>query len=280
MPRIRVNTPISLLPKMPNENIKIGVLPLNIKWADKEYNLKAAHNAIRSCDDVNVVVLPELFTTGFSPDIDVLNEVTEGNDGITITSLKELSTQRDILISGSFLAKDGAGNLYNRGFMITPGDNVVFYDKHHLFGPSAESRLFKAGTGVLPVVDFKGWKLSMMVCYDLRFPVWCRRGDCNCQYDIMLVPANWPISRSYAWEHLLIARAIENQAIVVGADRSGQDDYGDYEGLTRFYDATGHPVDYRQDGALQVAEFSYTALTDFRRRWPVANDADVFCLKY
>ncbi len=273
------NIPTSLQPRTSDNKLTIGVLALDIVWADKETNMNRVREYIgRYGCEIDLLVLPELFTTAFAQDIDVLPNIAENDNGPTINELRRLSKEYDMAIGGSYLAMTGK-QFYNRGFILLPDGGDAFYNKRHLFGLSAESRLFTAGTELPAVVSFKGWRLALIVCYDLRFPVWCRRSDGNCQYDLLMVAANWPLSRSYAWEHLLIARAIENQAVVVGADRSGRDDFGEYDGMTRVYDCTGHEVDMVAcDNMLTISKVSYDHLADMRRRWPMANDADRFCI--
>lgn len=264
---------------MSEDMLTVGVLAMDIVWADKEANMQTVREYVRRYGrDLDLLVLPELFTTAFAQDIDVLPNVAEDDNGPTMSELRELSHEYDIAIGGSYLARVGE-RFYNRGFIVLPDGSSAFYNKRHLFGLSAESRLFTAGEDFPTVVTFKGWRIALIVCYDLRFPVWCRRGDGSCQYDLMMVVANWPVSRSYAWEHLLIARAIENQAVVVGADRSGRDDFGDYDGMTHIYDCTGHEVELTAcDSCLTVTRVSYSHLTEMRRRWPMADDADRFCV--
>lgn len=261
-----------------SDHLSIGILAMDIVWADPGANMSVVRQYLDKYGQrLDVLVLPELFSTAFPMDIDVLRNIAEDDDGKTVAELKRLAALHDTAIAGSYLAFRNGG-FYNRGFMVLPDGGLTFYNKRHLFGLSAESRMFEPGTELPAVVEYKGWRIAMIVCYDLRFPVWCRRSPDSCPYDVLLVPANWPVSRKYAWEHLLIARAIENQAIVVGADRAGHDDFGDYDDMTLVYDTTGHPVVTEQNGLLSIATVSYTALTEMRRRWPVAKDADSFCL--
>lgn len=263
---------------MNKEQLSIGVLALDIVWANPRANLDIVRDYVMKYGDgLDVLVLPELFTTAFAQDIEVLKELAEDDEGTTISCLKQLAHDYEIAIGGSYLAAIN-GNYYNRGFIILPDGRATFYNKRHLFGLSAESRLFTAGEELPGVLDYLGWRIALIVCYDLRFPVWCRRSEGNCQYDVLLVAANWPVSRTYAWEHLMIARAIENQAVVVGADRSGHDDFGDYDSMTHVYDCTGHEVECKSHDLLSVAVLSHDKIVDMRRRWPVANDADSFCI--
>lgn len=256
--------------------IRIAAVSLDIQYARPAENLARALDAIAHLpEDTDIIVLPELFTTAFIADKATLELYAEPNDGPTLTAIRSLARRRDCLISGSFAAVED-GNFYNRGFIITPDGETQYYDKRHLFSVSAEAKVFTAGRAVMPVVNFRGWNISMIICYDLRFPVWSR--NVNHRYDMLLVPANWPVSRGYAWTHLLIARAIENQAVVVGANRSGCDDYGDYDGLSQIFDALGMPVGHNADGDEVLATVSLDDLATARRRLPAHFDADDFTI--
>lgn len=233
--------------------------------------------------DTDILVLPEMFTTGFIQDPILLDQASSFADA-TIAAVKGWSSRFNIAIAGSFQTKEGR-NTYNRGFFIEPSGEASFYDKRHLFCLSPESKLFTPGNALPQVIRFRGWNISMIVCYDLRFPIWCRNR--KHQYDLMLVPANWPSVRGYAWKHLLIARAIENQAIFVGANRSGNDDYGNYDGMSYIFDPLGRmlapgtsetssPVSDRKNAAsgFIYAEFSKDDLQKMRMKLPVINDSD------
>lgn len=260
--------------------LDVGILPLDIRLADKEPNLRrVAYTLEHNTEKIDLLVLPELFSTGFMADADMISQLAEDDDGATITRLIDLARKYDVAIAGSYLSRQQQG-YYNRGFIIKSDGDVTFYNKRHLFGISAESRLLQAGREFPKIVDIKGWAVALIVCYDLRFPVWCRRTECNdTPYDLLLVPANWPVTREYAWSHLLIARAIENQAVVIGADRSGDDEFGNYDNLTRVYDCSGFPVElYHNTGSngLLTARLSLKQVREQRRRWPVAKDAECF----
>ncbi|MBD5225382.1 MAG: nitrilase family protein [Bacteroidales bacterium] len=268
----------------PYNQIKIAVLSLDIVWNDIERNIKAVLDAIAWMHpDTDILVLPELFSTGFIQDRDLLKEITEKQTDRVLVYLKRLSSTHHIAIAGSMLAKDN-DNLYNRGFFVEPTGEITCYDKRHLFCLSPESNIFSAGKLTPPVIRYRGWNISMVICYDLRFPVWCRNKKNNA--DILIVPANWPMSRSYAWEHLLIARAIENQCIVVGANRSGEDDYGKYSGLSYIFDATGHVIASssaqrdRHNVDIDIIYTTYTKeeLDKTRKKLPFGNDADDFTI--
>lgn len=258
-------------------DLKVVAISLDIQFARPADNLANAIAKIgQLSDDTDVIVLPELFSTSFIADKDLLAKYADPVDGKTMTAMREIAAKRACMIAGSFAAAD-EGHYYNRGFIIMPDGATTYYDKRHLFGVSAEAEVFTGGKAYMPVVNFKGWNISMIICYDLRFPVWSR--NVKHRYDMLLVPANWPISRGYAWTHLLIARAIENQAVVVGANRGGSDDYGEYDGLSQIFDGLGMPIGHSDDN-LQIVEATVSAadLITARRRLPAHFDADDFII--
>ncbi|MDE6207518.1 MAG: nitrilase family protein [Muribaculaceae bacterium] len=260
-----------------SDRLRVALLPLDIKWAEKETNLAAVARAFEHLpESTDIVVLPELFSTGYADDIDAMQALAERNTQSTIDFIKNLANKYTVAIAGSFLASTPP-KIYNRGFFIEPSGEETYYDKRHLFSVSAESHILAPGDRRMPSVRFRGWNISMIVCYDLRFPVWCRAR--RNEYDLLLVPANWPQARGYAFEHLLIARAIENQCYVAGANRGGQDTYGLYDGLTQIYDYRGMPIG-NSDGnsPFVTADLSRHNIDDFRTKFPVADDADDFNL--
>lgn len=256
-----------------NDYLRVAALPLAIEWADKENNFENVRTAFQSLPPrTDVVVLPELFSTGYSDDEKVVRDLAETVDGPTMDFIRRLAARYSVAVAGSFLASED-GKLFNRAFFIEPNSDETYYDKRHLFSLSRESKIFAQGCKEIPSVRFRGWNISMIVCYDLRFPAWCRLR--KSPYDLLLVPANWPQARAYAWEHLLIARAIENQCCVVGANRSGEDCYGTYNNLSYIFDGRGMPVGHTA-GPFVVADLSRQKQDDYRRNFPVFNDADDF----
>ncbi len=260
-----------------DKNLKIAVLPLDIAWFDRDKNLAAVGDSLRHLEpDTDLVVLPELFTTGFSSDPQVLQDAAETITGHTVDTLKAWAAHYNIAIAGSYLART-AHKVYNRGFFIEPSGDETFYDKRHLFSLSAESTSMGQGFTAKPIIRFRGWNIALIVCYDLRFPVWCR--SMANEYDVLVVPANWPKARAYAWKHLLIARAIENQAVVVGANRSGEDTYGVYNDLSYIFDSMGKPIGEKYvNSPFIYAILSKHTLEEWRERFPVSRDADRFDL--
>lgn len=201
--------------------MKVAAIPLQIVHADVRANLCAAAERIhRVSADADVVVLPETFTTGYVDDIAILREVAETCDGPTLTDLHRWAEHFKVAIAGSYIATNAAhSRFWNRGFFIEPAGDETFYDKHHLFTQSGEDRLYTPGTKLPPVMRYMGWNISMAICYDLRFPEWVR--NVRGAYDLLLLPAAWPLKRRTAWDALLRARAIENQAYVIGANIAG-----------------------------------------------------------
>lgn len=260
--------------------LKIAIVSLDIAWADRDENLSKVKEALKLLPyDTDIVVLPELFSTGFVVDTATISNIAETNNGNTVKTLCELAYQHRVAIAGSFLAGDG-DNYFNRGFFIEPSGENVFYDKAHLFSLSQENKIYNHGCRHYPVVRFRGWNIALVICFDLRFPAWCRAINSN--YDIMLVPANWPQSRKYAWEHLLIARAIENQAIYVGADRSGSDDFGTYDNMSLIFDGLGKPIAMKHlhndnhSLNITIAEVDKEHLEESRTKLPFQSDSDTF----
>ena len=263
--------------KGPDTFLRIALLPLDIIPGDKEANLAAVEKALAVLPpSTDIVVLPELFSTGYISDKDACRALAERNTCETVDRIKAWAAATGAAFAGSYLATTHPG-IYNRAFFIEPSGEETFYDKHHLFGLGGEADLFHRGDTRPPVVRFRAWNISMIVCYDLRFPIWSRNEDGR--YDVLLVPAAWPHARAYAWEHLLIARAIENQCYVVGANRSGTDKYGQYDNLAYIFDPQGVAVGIRpQDSPFIVADLDGRALTRYRRTFPVLADADSFTL--
>ena len=266
-----------------DSTLNVATIALDIAPGRVDDNLAAAGRALQMLEpDTDLVVLPELFTTGYIGDPHTMERLAQTNGGTAMSTLAALASQYNMAIAGSFLACTGR-HYYNRGFIIEPSGDETFYDKRHLFSLSTEARLYTAGTSARPIVRFRGWNISMMVCYDLRFPVWARNSAQA--YDLMLVPANWPHARAYVWEHLLVARAIENQACVIGANRSGTDDYGVYDIGSYIFDAMGNNVGRRLSrrsapAPIFTARLSLAEVREARKRLPAGDCADNFSLMF
>lgn len=264
---------------MMNKQIRVAAVPLDIAWGDRAENIYVTGQLLRRLPhDVDIVVLPELFTTGFITDPHLMAEQADApGREVAVEAMAELAAELNMALCFSLLYRVG-GDYFNRAYFIEPSGEITFYNKRHLFAPSEESKVYTKGEAQIPVVRFRGWNVAMAVCYDVRFPVWL--SNVGYKYDMLLVPANWPDARGYAWRQLLIARAIENQACVVGANRSGHDDFGIYDAQTFLFDHMGTPVgDVASDTGIVTGSFDIEAVRATRKRFPVQNHADSFTLK-
>lgn len=252
-------------------------MPMEIFWGDKKKNIETLQNLFSQIrPETDLVVLPETFSTGF-PSSEMQKDIrnfAEDNFGETISLLQELAKEKGTAIAGSFIAKE-RDMLFNRSFFLQPDGEPTFSAKKHLFTPGGEHKIFQSGTERLNV-NYKGWKISMIVCYDLRFPVWCRNR--NNEYDLLIAVANWPVSRIDTWDTLLKARALENSAYVCGVNCRGIDDLGgDYNGSSHVFNYKGKDlaVEVNNDGLL-YAGLSMQRLLNYRDKFPSWKDADKF----
>lgn len=221
----------------------------------------------------DLIVLPEMWTTGFTMN----TALAEAMDGETVCWMKEHAVRTDAAIYGSVIIAEG-GKTYNRGLFVTPDGKVKHYDKRHLFRFARETDHYSAGRERI-VVEWRGWRILLQICFDLRFPVFARnRGD----YDAALYVANWPEARSYPWSQLLVARAIENQCYVVGLNRVGMDGKGlHYIGDSVAIDPKGQVMATCKPASdcITHAMFDAAALADFRAKFPVGMETDRFELR-
>lgn len=259
--------------------LRVALFPQNIVWGDKAANMEAVIElAPKLHPDTDLLVLPEMFSTGFQTgkDKESVRKYAERNSGKTIDTVKALARRYGVAIAGSFIADTG-GLLFNRAFFVEPSGEESFADKRHLFTMAGEQKVFSRGDTRL-AVRYRGWNIAMIVCYDIRFPVWCRNVD-N-EYDLLLAVANWPVARIGAWKTLLDARAIENEAYVCGVDCKGIDDHGyEYDGASAAIDFKGKHIGV-PDPELGVvyASLDYERLQAFRTKFPAWRDADRFCI--
>ena len=262
---------------MISRNLRVALIEDNVAWGDKYENLKQLGRNIQNVsEETDIVILPELFTTGFIVDQQAAG-LAERNTGDTIKYLKELSQYHTVAIAGSFLAST-ASQLYNRAFFLEPNDDETFYDKRHLFTMSGEHKVYNHGVTNAPIIRFRGMNIKMIVCYDLRFPVFCR--NVNNEYDVLIVVANWPKVRLNAWKTLLQARAIENECYVCGVNRCGTDPNGlEYAlGGSLIIDYKGKIIGERGTSPVIEADLSPADLARFREKFPAWRDADSFTL--
>lgn len=256
-------------------HLRVSLIQSPIYWENKEANLlHFAKKLKRLKGKTDLAILPETFTTGFSMHVSSLAETM---DGPTIRSLKSWARDFDFAITGSFIAQVGS-DYFNRGFFITPAGDCHTIDKRHLFRMGKEDHFYTPGNSK-EIIHYKGWNIRLLVCYDLRFPVWSRNTD-NA-YDLLIYVANWPESRAAVWKALLPARALENMAFVCGVNRVGAD------GNRLIY--SGDSVVYSPKGKKLLhipahKETTRTCILDkaeadkLREKFPVWKDADVFSL--
>jgi predicted amidohydrolase len=262
---------------LPVRDLKLALVQDELDWEDPPANRDRFELALEDLPrDIDLVVLPEMFTTGFSMDAE---GVAEDDAATTLPWLQALAAEHDAAITGSLAVREG-GQVYNRLLFVTPDGDCRHYDKRHLFRMSGEHKHYAAGRDKL-VVEWRDWRICPMVCYDLRFPVWMRNRDSGHDaYDLLLVVANWPAKRRYHWRQLLIARAIENQSCCIGLNRIGSDGNGlDYSGDSLVVASDGELLlDCEDRAGLFTATLDATAMNTFRAKFPVAKDADTFKL--
>ena len=249
--------------------MRVTILQRDIAWASPELNIKRIDEAIESNAGADLYVLPEMFSTGFCTEP---RGIAECADGGSLAWMKRKSKAIDAAIAGS-VAVEEDGRFYNRFYFVKPDGEVTAYDKHHLFTYGGEHLRFTPGRE-RKVVEFRGVRIMLQICYDLRFPVWVRnRGD----YDMILYVASWPTPRINAWSSLLVARAIENQCYVVGVNRVGEDPSCQYCGGSVVIDPYGKHIASCEDGREMEAsaEIDMEALRAFREKFPVLLDADI-----
>lgn len=263
-----------------SRDLKITLIEDDVAWGDRSANMAQLRRNLQNMpDDTDIVVLPELFSTGMIVESkDAATALAERNSGDTLRELHQLAQEYQVAIVGSFLASTAA-QLYNRAFFVEPNGDDTLYDKRHLFAMGGEDAVYNRGITAAPIIRFRGFNLKLVVCYDLRFPVFCR--NVKCGYDVLLVVANWPKAREVAWTTLLKARAIENQCYVCAVNRCGTDPQGvEYgQGSSLVVDFKGKVLAQRMTSPIITAELSPARLAQFRERFPAWRDADDFELK-
>ena len=266
--------------------LTITLIQSKLHWEDKRANLDMLSAKIDSIKEkTEVVVLPEMFSTGFSMNTEFL---AESMNGETIQWMKKTAAAKNIILTGSIIVEDTPENskegkkYFNRLIWMLPNGEYGYYDKRHLFAYGSEDLHYSPGNKRL-IASVKGWKINLLVCYDLRFPVWSRQSALpgngeRPEYDLLVYVANWPQRRNHAWKTLLQARAIENQSYVVGVNRVGEDGTGIfYSGDSMIIDPLGNIL-YDKENEEDI--FTYTLqkekLNEIREKFPFWKDADLF----
>ncbi len=253
--------------------LTITLIQTDLHWENKAANLLMLEKKIKSIDTkTELVILPEMFSTGFSMKPELLAETMEDE---TVNWMKRMAAEMKIVLTGSIIIKEEE-NYYNRLVWVLPNGQIGYYDKRHLFGFANEHEHYQAGNKRF-VAQVNGWKINLQICYDLRFPVWARQAKAD-EYDVIIYIANWPERRSHAWKTLLCARAIENQSYVVGVNRVGNDGNDIYHsGNSMVLDPMGQVL-YHKSDEEDVYTFSLekSILHDIRNKFPFLKDADQF----
>ncbi|MCM1292122.1 MAG: hypothetical protein NC111_00165 [Bacteroides sp.] len=263
---------------MPDRNLKVALIPLDIVAFDPKANVDILKQRLATIDkDTDLIVVPEMFTSGYTPDFNIVARIAERPEKAVIPTLVRWCRDNKKALWGTLTATDGDG-FVNRGFMIDDLGRVSHYDKRHLFSYGGEDKTLRPGRLPSPTIEYRSWRIRMAICYDIRFPVWNRARMKD--YDALIVPANWAHTRAYAWHQMLIARAIENQIYVLGCNRTGSDFYGSYNADdTVAYDDWGKPTGRRAaDGTLYV-ELDAKKLNADRDRFTPWADADNFIIE-
>jgi len=257
--------------------LSVTLIQTNLHWEDKQANLQMLGEKINSIKEkTEIVVLPEMFSTGFSMNPSQLAETMEGE---TISWMKKIAAEKKIILTGSVIIKDGE-HYFNRLIWMLPGGAYGVYDKRHRFAYAGEDDKYTAGDKRL-IASVNGWKINLLICYDLRFPVWARQQankNGEPEYDVLIYVANWPEKRIHAWKTLLQARAIENQCYVIGVNRTGEDgNQIHYSGESLVADPLGEILYTKKDQEdIFTIRLERSRLNEVRERFPFWRDADKF----
>lgn len=270
-------------------NLKITIIQSKLHWENRNENLKMFSQKIAAIkEQPDLIVLPEMFTTGFSMNPEKLFDTMEGE---TLRWLRQEAAFKKCVITGSFICKEN-NNYFNRLIWMRADGSYEYYDKRHLFRMAEEDKHYTAGEKKM-IVELNGWKICPLICYDLRFPVWSRNkmGERRAEnvttlnspdYDLLIYVANWPERRAHPWKTLLLARAIENQCYVIGVNRVGEDgNQISYSGDSAVINAKGEIISkiHANEDSMETIEINYDELIEFRNQFPVFLDADKFELK-
>jgi omega-amidase len=252
----------------------------SLYWEDKKSNLSMLEQKIKSIrEKTEIIILPEMFSTGFSMRAE---DLAESMDGETVNWMRKIAAEKKVVLTGSVIIKD-KGHYYNRLIWMLPDGSYGVYDKRHCFAYAGEDKHFTAGSKRL-IASVNGWKINLLICYDLRFPAWSRQassGGPELEYDVLIYVANWPDRRIHAWKTLLCARAIENQSYVVGVNRVGDDGNGiHYPGESMVIDPMGEVLYHKKEEEdIFTITLDKIHLQNVREKLPFWKDADELEIK-
>lgn len=260
---------------MPTEDLRLALIQVPLYWEDAEANRDFLDQWLNSIAPVDLVLLPEMFTTGFSMNAAALAEPLEGP---TLAWMKDWAQQLGAVLAGSVIIEE-EGHYYNRLIWMPPDGSYSYYDKKHLFSLAGEEKIYSPGKSSL-IVEYKTWRINPLICFDLRFPVWCRNTR---DFDLQLFVANWPKKRRHAWKTLLPARAVENVSYVAGLNRVGPDGNDvAHAGDSAIYDPLGKLL----EGATPEKEMVFTTtlsaqeLQKTREKFAFLEEQDSFSLDF
>lgn len=267
----------------PAENLIVTIVQANLAWEDKSANLDHLDRLLRDAAPVtDIIILPEMFSTGFSMNATQLAETAEGEG---VKWMQKQAAKHQAALAGSLITKDGT-HYYNRLYWVLPDGSFSTYDKRHLFSFADEEQHYSAGKNRI-IVEYRGWRICPLICYDLRFPTWSRNTSLDGQpvdtaFDLLIYVANWPEARRRPWMTLLEARAHENQVYVAGVNRIGQDGNGiPHSGDSAIYSPKGERISTLEPNreGVETISLDWTGLEDFRKKFTVWKDKDRFTLK-
>ena len=251
--------------------MKIALIQSNLIWENPDENRKGFEQKINSITkEIDLIVLPEMFTSGFTMNPKLIVETMNGE---TITLLKSLAKAKNCAITGSLIITEN-NNFYNRLIFIFPSGEIEYYDKKHLFSLAGEDKIYTSGKTKL-IVEYKGFKICPLICYDLRFPVFSRNTE---NYDVLIYVANWPKPRISAWDILLKARAIENMCYTIGVNRIGLDENNhEYIGHSQAIDFLGNSIlEPQENEGIFIIVLDKQKMLETRNKFGFLNDKDTF----
>ena len=254
--------------------MKIALLQMDIVWGDPEENVRKAEALRASQPGADLYVLPEMWATGFATRPEGIAE--KESHSVALDWMKKTASDYSCAVCGSLAVEvedEQGGSYRNRQYFVTP-DGISYYDKHHLFTYGGEDKYYTAGQSHT-IIEYEGFRILLLTCYDLRFPCWSRYAD-KLEYDVIVVVANWPESRQSAWQILTRARAIENQSYLIGVNRVGDDEYSHYTGCSCVIDSIGGTLGqcHRNQVETLTIELSLSELHRRREKFRVLDDRD------
>jgi predicted amidohydrolase len=264
------------------KNISVTLVQTNLVWENPDANISVLNKLIAPIQNTDIIILPEMFTTGFTMKP---VQLAEPHGGKGLQWMHQKAKEKNSVITGSICVEDGK-KYYNRLYWVEP-DKTSYYNKRHLFRMGEEDKHYSAGAEKI-ITEKNGWKILPLVCYDLRFPIWSRNkyqvsgNDLQAAYDVLIYVANWPEVRSYPFKQLLIARAIENQCYVIGVNRVGTDGSGfSHSGDSVVINPLGEIISKTKahEESVETVDLDMEFLNNLRKKFPVGLDADGFEIK-